>query len=84
MFEAALEPLAKEMGDDAAHLLVEGLDYSDPITCRDAARNLASDSSPEGIEALVSVEVEVVAGQDFGEGAKPTVLVQITNSRRSI
>jgi len=40
--------------------LVEGLNYSDPVIRRDAARNLAHDSGPEGREALASVEPEVV------------------------
>ncbi|MCJ7568729.1 MAG: HEAT repeat domain-containing protein [Anaerolineales bacterium] len=37
-----------EMGEDAIPLLVEGLNHSDPMIRRDAARNLAQDSGPEG------------------------------------
>ena len=48
------------MGEDAIPPLVEGLNHSDPVIRRDAARNLAQDSGPEGCEALASVEPEVV------------------------
>lgn len=49
-----------EMGEDAIPLLVEGLNHSDPMIRRDAARNLAQDSGSEGREALANVEPEVI------------------------
>jgi len=55
-----LNRLLSKMGEDAIPLLVEGLNHSDPVIRRDAARKLAQDSGPEGREALASVEPEVV------------------------